>query len=324
MRMLTLVFIIVGGLMPTVLWANTDPPEQPKELALRTNPRLTSAKHAKDCIEETERDLARQEQEAFQLIERAIKQIPSGALDAQQDSLEGFRQVTGVLRQLSSELLANRTKIVTDIDKLCQVNKSAVDAFREAAITFEKYSKEESYAELHEEYLRLAGVWELLAVTLEKRASQYESGNQELKDMLEYLEHVSLFLDRLNQHFESLPNIVILKDRERYDNQLKQFIKSFERLRIMFHEFDDKLRENALADDLRSKKRNDEPAKTLGPAATGITQPNKAGGPVASSQKPVTDLAGNDSNGKLWFTVAGVPLAFGCFIFHRVISDSKC
>jgi hypothetical protein len=272
MRTYSAVIVFAAAMIPSVLAAETPPIAHANKDAVRNDPTLTRAKQIKNNIEETERDLAQQEQAAFQRIEQALQQISEGSLASQQEALEGFRDATGVLRQLSRDLLANRDKIITDIDKLGHINRLAVPVFQNASKTFAEYAKDEPYEELKKDYTRLAAVWKLIADNLEKRSAQYETENKELADTLRYLERTAIFLDRLYQHFDSLPNISPLTERDQYIENLKKFIRSFERLRELFHGFDDELRANAIADDLHPKASVGQTILAAYPKVTGKIQ----------------------------------------------------
>ncbi len=270
MKLMPVAFLAIVGLMPTISLAESGTPTQTNEQAVKADPKLSLAKKTKREIEETERNLAQQEQEAFLLIQQAIKNMPSDALTAQHDALDGLRQVTSILHQLSQNLLEKRNGIITDIDKLRRLNRMASKVFREASKSFEEYAREEPYEDIRKDYIRLAGIWTVLAKDLEKRTGQYDTENNELKEMLRYLERIALYLGRLHQHFEASPNTASIQEREKYIEDLKRFIKSFEKLRSLFGDFDKELRANALANDLPSAQSIMASAKKATAAATEV------------------------------------------------------
>jgi hypothetical protein len=266
-----LIVITVATFFPPILSAaGKQPPLDNSQESFSRDPKMALAERAKNSIQKKERELAQDEEAAFELIEEALKQVPDGTLQSEQQTLDGFRQATGVLRKLAHDLLENRDKIVTDIDMLQRMNRSAVPIYRDGAKNFIEFSKSEPYDEIQEDYLRLAGMWNMIADSMEKRAEQFAEQNKEMEEMLRYLERTAVFLDRLQQHFDSIPDLESLKDRERYLENLRRFIKSFEKFRQLFREFDTELRSNAVATDLRSQKNSSQRL-----AMTPIADPDK-------------------------------------------------
>ena len=266
-------------------------PEDPRQMPAKDSA-MALAKDQKVRIESMEWELANDEQKAVELIEDAIRQLPDGSLQAQERTLDGFRQATGVLRKLAHNLLANRNAIVTDFVVLRKRYREAAPIYRDGAKDFIEFSKSEPYGELQEQYRQLAETWNFIADKMEKGSDRVVEENKEMAETLKYLERITLFLDRLQQHFDSIPDLKSLKDREKYLENLRHFIKSFERFRELFREFDTALRSNAVAANLPSRK-NSTPEEVAG----------RTNALLAQCQSPVFRIA---------MPFVGLPLLIGC------------
>ena len=169
---------------------------------------------------------------------------------------------------------------------------TAAPIYRDGAKDFIEFSKSEPYGELQEQYRQLAETWNFIADKMEKGSDRVVEENKEMAETLQYLERIALFLDRLQQHFDSIPDLNSLKDREKYLENLRHFIKSFEKFRELFREFDTALRSNAVAADLPSRK-NSAPEEVAG----------RTNALLAQCQSPVFRIA---------MPLAGLPLLIGC------------
>jgi len=215
--------------------------------------RLKLARLYKERIESQEREIAQNEEAAFNAIQEAIAKLPTGSLQAQQQTLAGFRQATVILGNLARQLLDRREQLLTDIGALNQVTKAAAPAFRETSKLFEQYAKEEPYEEIKKDYVTLAQAWSAMADLMEKRADRFAGENKEITETIQYLERTAIFLERLQQHLDSIPNLDALQDREQYLEQLRRYIRAFEQFRDLFRRFNEALRSDALSADLRSR-----------------------------------------------------------------------
>ncbi len=266
-------------------------PEDPRQMPAKDSA-MALAKDQKVRIESMELELANDEQKAIELIEEAIRQLPDGSLQAQERTLDGFRQATGVLRKLAHNLLANRNAIVADLVVLQKMYRTAAPIYRDGAKDFIEFSKSEPFGELQEQYRQLAETWNFIADKMEKGSDRVVEENKEMAETLKYLERIALFLDRLQQHFDSIPDLNSLKDREKYLENLRHFIKSFEKFRELFREFDTALRSNAFAANLPSRK-NTTPEEAAG----------RTNALLAQCQSPVFRIA---------MPLVGLPLLIGC------------
>ena len=237
-------------------------PEDPRQMPAKDSA-MALAKDQKVRIESIESQLAKDEQSAIELIEEAIRQLPDGSLQAQERTLDGFRQATGVLRKLAHDLLANRNAIVADFVVMRKIYGTAAPIYRDAPKTSSSFPSQNPIGELQEQYRQLAETWNFIADKMEKGSDRVAEENKEMAETLKYLERIALFLDRLQQHFDSIPDLNSLKDREKYLENLRHFIKSFEKFRELFREFDTALRSNAVAANLPSRK-NSTPEEVAG------------------------------------------------------------
>ena len=197
-----------------------------------------------------------------------------------------------MLRKLAHNLLANRNAIIADFVVLRKMYRTAAPIYRDGAKDFIEFSKSEPYGELQEQYRQLAETWNFIADKMEKGSDRVAEENKEMAETLKYLERIALFLDRLQQHFDSIPDLNSLKDREKYLENLRHFIKSFEKFRELFREFDTALRSNAVAANLPSRK-NSTPEEVAG----------RTNALLAQCQSPVFRIA---------MPLVGLPLLIGC------------
>jgi hypothetical protein len=214
---------------------------------------LALSRGMKTNIEQKEQEIVQNELAVFQTIDQAMEKLQNNNIEAQQETLEGFRRMCDILSALAHKLLTNRNKIVTDADQLNQLNLAAVPIFRKTAVLFQDYSREEPFADIKEDYLALSGAWNSLADLMEKRATLVTDENKGLVEAIHFVERTALFLDRFKKHLDSLPNLQEFSDRENYLQQMEHYIKGMQRFRDQFRKFGTTLRSQALSASLRPK-----------------------------------------------------------------------
>ncbi len=252
------------------------------------DPRLQAARRLTASIQRTEQEIARQEEAAFRIIEAAINKLPDGTLQAQLETLAGFRQATSILDAMARDLLAHRDTIITDLESLHEMTQTAVSVYAEAARMYQEYADEEPFDEIKQDYVTLADAWTAMAAFMDKRTKRLAVENEEIRDTMQYLERTSVFLGRLGQNLESIPDLQALQEREQYLLQLRRYVRSFEEFRNLFRKF------NAA---LQSEAHPVEPQPTSSPA--GATQPARDvpgrtqgnGPPTSSGTVPATNAS---------------------------------
>jgi hypothetical protein len=250
---------------------------------------LALSRGMKSNIEQKEQEIVQNELAIFQAIDQAMEKLQGNNLEAQQETLEGFHRMCGILSALAHKLLANRSKIITDADQLNQLNMAAVPIFRKTAVLFQDYSREEPFDEIKQDYLVLADAWNALADLMEKRATRFTEENKELVEAIHFVERTALFLDRFKKHLDSLPNLQEFSDREHYLEQMRHYIKGFERFREQFRKFDTTLRSQAITASLRPKNATKNPCDIIdkGPAFAKQNEKSKNSPKVKPAAMPV-------------------------------------
>ncbi len=226
----TIVMVAVPVLFVVVLLVRT-------AMSSTEDPRLGAARRITANIQRTEQRIAGEEAAAFRIIDEAINKLPDGTLQAQLDTLNGFRQATAVLHAMARDLLAHRDNLVTDLESLLEMTQHSVSVYNDAARCFQENAAEEPFDEIKEDYVTLANAWTAMAAFMDERGKRLAIENDEIRDTMQYLERTAIFLDRLKQNLDSLPDLQALQEREQYLEQLRRYIRSFEEFRSLFRKF---------------------------------------------------------------------------------------
>ena len=226
----TIVMVAVPVLFVVVLLVRT-------AMSSTEDPRLGAARRITANIQRTEQRIAGEEAAAFRIIDEAINKLPDGTLQAQLDTLNGFRQATAVLHAMARDLLAHRDNLVTDLESLLEMTQHSVSVYNDAARCFQENAAEEPFDEIKEDYVTLANAWTAMATFMDERGKRLAIENDEIRDTMQYLERTAIFLDRLKQNLDSLPDLQALQEREQYLEQLRRYIRSFEEFRSLFRKF---------------------------------------------------------------------------------------
>jgi hypothetical protein len=288
---------------------------------------LTLSRGMKTNIEQKEQEIVQNELAVFQTIDQAMEKLQNNNIEAQQETLEGFRRMCDILSALAHKLLANRNKIVTDADQLNQLHLAAVPIFRKTAVLFQDYSREEPFADIKEDYLALSGAWNSLADLMEKRATLFTDENKELVEAIHFVERTALFLDRFKKHLDSLPNLQEFSDRENYIQQMQHYIKGMQRFRDQFRKFETTLRSQAISSSLRPKNAAKHPCDIIdkGPAyakqSEGTKTPPKAT-PVATPVKRAAIIQ-TPAEDKTAYSMFPTALAASCAIGLVIVPFRK-
>ena len=234
----TIVMVAVPVLFAAVLLVRT-------AMSSTEDPRLGAARRITANIQRTEQRIAGEEEAAFRIIDEAINKLPDGTLQAQLDTLNGFRQATTVLHAMARDLLAHRDNLVTDLESLLEMTQHSVSVYNDAARCFQENAAEEPFDEIKEDYVTLANAWTAMAAFMDERGKRLAIENDEIRDTMQYLERTAIFLDRLKQNLDSLPDLQALQEREQYLEQLRRYIRSFEEFRNLFRKFNAALQSDA-------------------------------------------------------------------------------
>lgn len=238
----------VATVMSCLWWApapaSAEGPKKSSEQA--EDPRLKLARLSKEAVEQQEKDLATIQEE----IVRAIEGMGPGKLEPEKLAVDGLKKLVGQLRGMAKELVEKHSRYVESTTSLKRAMEDSAPAFREASKLFRRYADEETYKDLQQDYIYLGQAWADMARVMEKRAKELDAEPKEVEATVQYLRRTALFLDRFAQHLDSFPDLSTGAERQRFLDQLRNYIQGFESLRSLFRQFHGNLKAQALTPEL--------------------------------------------------------------------------
>lgn len=211
-------------------------------------PQLRFAEFAKEAVTAKEKELSQIEEE----IVKAIESVELDRLDQAKLAAGALRQFIGQLRKMAKDLLDKREAYFASNRSLKTTLEKSVPAFGEASKLFRQYAAEETqFDDIRRDYESLATAWDELGAVMTKRASGLDAEVEEIKKAMVYVERTELFLSRLEASWSVYENLEPDTDRQKFLDQLRKYAEGFEGLRRHLNGFNDKLKSEALAPELR-------------------------------------------------------------------------
>lgn len=206
------------------------------------NQALKDAAAVKHDIEQKDHEISRLQLAMISRIESSVAKIDSEKFDGVDNVVKGLRPLVHELNITSKQLLANQELY---FESLRGLHKAVIDspvAYRAAAEAFDGYAAEEPYEEIKKDYSALADSWRMIADEMEKRGQAIRGQGRDAVEFKKHLERTSLFLERLESHLASFPDISSLSAGDDSQGTLLRYIQGFEALRTSLRTFHDKLK----------------------------------------------------------------------------------
>ena len=207
-----------------------------------SNRALKDAAAAKQEITQKEREISRLQLAMILRIESSVAKIDSEKFDGVENVVKGLRPLVHELNITSKQLLANQELYFESLRGLHKVVIDSPVAYRAAAEAFDGYAAEEPYEEIKKDYSALADSWRMMSDEMEKRGQAIRGQGRDAVEFKKHLERTSLFLERLESHLVSFPDISSLSASDDSQGTLLRYIQGFEALRTSLRTFHDKLK----------------------------------------------------------------------------------
>lgn len=203
---------------------------------------LKDAAAVKQEIAQKEREISRLQLAMISRIESSVAKIDSEKFDGVDNVVKCLRPLVHQLNVTSKQLLANQEMYFESLRGLHKAVRDSPVAYRAAAEAFDSYAAEEPYEEIKKDYAALADSWRMIADEMEKRAKAIQGQGRDAVEFKKHLERTSLFLERLETHLASFPELSSLSPSDDNQAALLRYIQGFEALRSSLRTFHEKLK----------------------------------------------------------------------------------
>ncbi|HEY4307993.1 MAG TPA: hypothetical protein VGN12_00950 [Pirellulales bacterium] len=215
---------------------------------------LRQAYELKEFIATKEQDLARRQESMIDSLQKAVDRFESASEHGANEVFQEMQPLVRALSAASQDILKNEVEYLASLKRLLVSHYTTPEAYLAAAKLFKEYAAEEPYAEIKEDYLKLAETWSLLSERSWAEMAAIEAEEAELIAFKQYLERSSLFLKRLDAHLSSVPNQVDEQQRQLHLAKMKRYVKGFEELRASLHTFHEKVKTTSRSSAIEQSK----------------------------------------------------------------------
>ncbi|MBA4064548.1 MAG: hypothetical protein C0501_12720 [Isosphaera sp.] len=244
------------------------------------DPKVRMAQIAKEEVEYAEKALAKTEADILKEVDEAVAGMALDKPGAEKLAVDGMRRVAARGRALAKKLVEGHAAYAASAKALKGVYARSPAVFRDAAKTFRGYAAEEEFEDIRKDYLTCAETWESLAKVMEKRVEAIAEEEKAIAETMRMVERTGVFLERFEAHLASYPDLSAGEDRQKFLDQLRRYVQTYEGLRGSLGKFNEQLKKQALAPDLRPK---------AGDAAVASGRPDAARQPAVNpAVKPAT------------------------------------
>lgn len=217
------------------------------------DPKVRMAQIAKEEVEYAEKALAKTEADILKEVDEAVAGMALDKPGAEKLAVDGMRQVAARGRTLAKKLVEGHAAYAASAKALKGVYARSPAVFRDAARTFRGYAAEEEFEDIKTDYLTCADTWESLAKVMEKRVGAIADEEKAIAETMRLVERTGVFLERFEAHLASYPDLSAGEERQKFLDQLRKYVQTYEGLRGSLGKFNDQLKKQALAPDLRPK-----------------------------------------------------------------------
>jgi DNA repair exonuclease SbcCD ATPase subunit len=188
-----------------------------------------------------EAQVAEQQKQLLSSLDAAVKNYDPKRLGTLDAVVQNLRPAVHHMHTASQQLLDNQAAYVANLRALHEAVTKASEIYRTASKVFDQYADEETFVEIKQDYHTLAETWRLMADSMEHRDVSVVEEGKEIVAFRSHLEHTSLFLERLDQHLASVPEMPSAEERASHVEQIRRYIEGFESLRQSLRAFHMKL-----------------------------------------------------------------------------------
>lgn len=217
------------------------------------DPKVRMAQIAKEEVEYAEKALAKTEADILKEVDEAVAGMALDKPGAEKLAIDGMRRVAARGRALAKKLVEGHAAYAASAKALKGVYARSPAVFRDAAKTFRGYAAEEEFEDIKKDYLTCAETWESLAMVMEKRVEAIAGEEKAIAEAMRMVERTGVFLERFEAHLASYPDLSAGEDRQKFLDQLRRYVQTYEGLRGSLGKFNEQLKKQALAPDLRPK-----------------------------------------------------------------------
>ncbi len=237
MKFIRSLLAIASALYASVTAIGDDVSQQHK------NAFLTRAATIKQAIETRQQQYVTARDELFSVIDAAVAQIPPAPTDfaAERAALAGFRQIISSLREEGEQVQAAQSRFLEAAHSYHRELPAAAEVFEQISAQFAKYQSEEPYEDHRRDYEYSAAIFGQLAVRCRAGVTELEPEMARVTANVPYLERSLVFLTRLDQALETIPEFQAGAEYDRLLSQLKNYVSGYERMRASLRGFHDQL-----------------------------------------------------------------------------------
>lgn len=265
------------------------------------DPKVRMAQIAKEEVEYAEKALAKTEADILKEVDEAVAGMALDKPGAEKLAVDGMRRVAARGRALAKKLVEGHAAYAASAKALRGVYARSPAVFRDAAKTFRGYAAEEEFEDIKKDYLTCADTWESLAKVMEKRVEAIAAEEKAIAETMRMVERTGVFLERFEAHLASYPDLSAGEDRQKFLDQLRRYVQTYEGLRESLGKFNEQLKKQAVAPDLRPKAGDTavatrpaadrQPAVVPTPEPARPTEPVRPAAPVVPAANAATTTA---------------------------------
>lgn len=210
---------------------------------------LALAKSTRDRVLSLEEQLVA----AIEKLRGSTDQLVPGKLAQEKTTVADLRAAIKLQLALAQSLDTNFAGYAKSATSLGDELGRGPERFKQAAELFRRYAKEEEYGDLKSDYQQLAALWDKAGETYAARAKRIAPEIAEMRQAVKYVQGTARFLARLDQHLAVYDGLGSGVEREKYIEQLRLYVKSFEEFRLLLKKALGKLAEEPKTTALKAK-----------------------------------------------------------------------
>ncbi len=204
---------------------------------------LSNANAMKAKVQERQTAYLSARDRLFVVMDAAIERIPETPTDlsAEREAIAGLREVVAQLRLLGEVAIDAHARYLEAANGYQAELPRAADAFERMSEQFRKYQAEEPYQDHKADYAQVAGIFQQLAVRCRSGQQKLQPEIRQVAANLPYMERSVLFLKRLDEALQTIPDFQSGAEYDRLVMQLKNYVATYERMRSSLRQFNQRL-----------------------------------------------------------------------------------
>ena len=235
---------LISAMLASVTVFSTLPAIRGDDVAPQNaNPVLTRAVVVKQAVETRQREYVTARDALFNVLDGAVAQIPAAPTDftAERAALASFREIIRSLREEGERVQAAQSQFLETAHSYHRELPAAAEVFDQIAVQFTQYQREEPYEDHRRDYAHSVVIFQQLAVRCRAGIQELEPEIARVTANVPYLERSLVFLTRMDQALETVPEFQAGAEYDRLLAQLKNYVTGYERMRTSLRGFHDQL-----------------------------------------------------------------------------------